>query len=391
MFGWALLLAANVAPHTSPSAAATWSAQVSEAPSRTESWVWVTLQPLGADTPAPTRWLFEPTPLVRQIHVAPGGRCVREPEHAEIVAEDGGQELELALRIGPGTEGVLRLGRLRGGSTEQILEVTLREQAKQPHRPRRFRPCEVAPASEQSPRPVSLPSSCDLSDAFIVLDPGHGPGEHPGALSARGTREYVFNDALAREVRRALLARAPLRVELTRDPDRDRTLRSRVSRVNRERPDLLLSLHHDSVAESERKAVVRDGVEVRSCKDHYGFSLYLDTVDEHARASYHAARRLSDRLMAAGRPVGRFFYWGQLERGIYNGDVLYLLRNADAPAVLLENGFICNYDEERRLLRPRARRELGQLIAEAILEFLVERRCEEPPSLDATGVIYALD
>ena len=105
--------------------------------------------------------------------------------------------------------------------------------------------------------------------------------------------------------------------------------------------------------------------------------------------SYHFARSLSDRLLAAGRRGGRVFFWGQLERGIYNGDVLYVLRGADVPAVLFEAGFICNHREEIELSRARYRRKPARLVAAAVIEFFVHQRCGTPPELDTTHLIGA--
>ncbi len=382
---------AGAAPTTSaaatPADAARWTAVVSDAPSRSETWVRVTVR---AETAEPHGWdlTFVPTPLVRHLHVEASASCEMSGEGYRITRSGAASELRLALRVGPGTEGALRLGAMSAHGVERTLEVNLSKAVRDPPRPRQFRRCRQAPRETVSTTRFAVSKACDLSETFVMLDPGHGPGVNTGGVSATGVDEYVFNDLLAIETRKAIRARAPVRVELTREATRNRPLRARVKRVNREAPDLLLSLHHDSVADAERLTLVRDGQELRSCEEHYGFSLYLDTVDEFAPASYHAARRLSDRLMAAGRPVGRYFFWGQVEHGIYNGDVLYLLRNVEVPAVLLENGFICNYDEERRLQRPAFRRKLASLIADSVLEFLTERKCGAAPKLDATGLIW---
>ncbi|MEM6734379.1 MAG: N-acetylmuramoyl-L-alanine amidase, partial [Myxococcota bacterium] len=257
-------------------------------------------------------------------------------------------------------------------------------------RPRKMRVCGSAPPPPERPKRVerpTVPQSCSLSRFHVMLDPGHGP-EKVGATSARGVPEFQFNDALAAETKRALRRYGRMRVTLTREPTEDRSLAGRVAWVNKKAPDLLVSLHHDSTSPRRRRDIVVGDSTFSSCTERFGFSVYLDTVRDTGTQSYHLARRVSDRYLAAGIPIGRFFFWGQLERGIYNGDMLYLLRRVEVPAVLIESGFICNHEEERRLSTVAYRRRLARLIADAVVQTLVETRCEEPAPLDATGVLY---
>ncbi len=360
---------------------------VSQAPAHSSSWVRLSLSQSSADA-----WtvVFAPTPLARRIAISRGSRCEAGPEGFAISTDSA--SVELAVQIGPGVDDTLRLGRLIQPSkpTEaRTVEVTLRRGLKPRPRPRGFVSCKAIQRAATPPPKTEIPESCDLSSASVVLAPGHGPGRNSGGRSARGVDEYVFNDALAEAIRRAIRKRAPISVELTRNPDQDRGLGGRVAFTNRKRPDLMLSVHHDSVADRRRKTIIVEDTQVQTCDEQFGFSLYLDTVDEHARVSYHFARALSDRLLAAGRRVGRFFFWGQLERGIYNGDVLYVLRGADVPAVLFEAGFICNHREEIELSRARYRRKPARLVAAAVIEFFVHQRCGTPPELDTTHLIGA--
>ncbi|MEO1174538.1 MAG: N-acetylmuramoyl-L-alanine amidase, partial [Myxococcota bacterium] len=332
---------------------------------------------------------FSPTPLVRRIAFPRSGTC-SAGSHYRFTSDR--PEMTIAVQIAPATEGRLRLGALRSERLEESVPVYVDLERRPPRRrrPPGMKLCGRAPAPVERLRRVRAsptPRDCKLGRYHVMLDPGHGP-EKQGAMSAGGRPEFEFNDALADETEEALRRRGRLRVSRTRDAGEDLGLAARVARVNRTKPDLLVSLHHDSTSKRRRKNVSVGEQTLSSCTEHYGFSVYLDTLRETGPASYHLARRISDRLLAAGIPIGRFFYWGQLERGIYNGDMLYLLRRSKVPAVLIESGFICNHDEERRLSGEAYRKGLARLIADAVVTTLVETRCQAPKPLDASGLLY---
>ncbi|MEM6532182.1 MAG: N-acetylmuramoyl-L-alanine amidase [Myxococcota bacterium] len=361
---------------------------VTDGPVKSESWVTMTVT---RSSPVTGPWAvrFKPTPLVRRV--AATGLCRQNTDrHFEVHGESGDTELSVALQLGPGTEGRLRLGTLNLDDEHAVVLVNLERKLKVRKRPAGMRHCGkpvLSPARLKRVRKPAVPATCKLAGYHVMLDPGHGP-EKQGGVSARGMPEFEFNDALAADTERALRRHQRLRVSLTRTPGEDLGLAARVALINKKAPDLLVSLHHDSTSPRRRKQTEVDGQTVSSCTEHRGFSVYLDTVRDTGPSSYHLARRVSDRYLAAGLPVGRYFFWGQLERGIYNGDMLYLLRRVRVPAVLIESGFICNHEEERRLGDKNYRQRLATLIADAIVQTLVETRCEEPEPLDASGLLY---
>ncbi|MEL6545328.1 MAG: N-acetylmuramoyl-L-alanine amidase [Myxococcota bacterium] len=359
-----------------------WGISVRRGSSRTRTWVRAKLI-LPTAKSGPARSLrFAPTPLVRTVAVKRGSNCSHGEEGFTIEAT--GDTVELALELGPGTEGTLPLGTLQlsdSGETRS-LDVQLRRSVEPRERPWRFKTCKrKRPVRERLTR-YSPPETCDLSGTEVVLDPGHGPEENSGGYSARGVHEHVFNDALAQEVRRQLKRRGGFAVKLTREGDTDKTLNGRVAKIKRADPDLMVSLHHDSIGDefrTQREPETQGEAPILSCEDHSGFSLYVNARNPHAARSYHLARRISDRLLASGRKVGRYFHWGQMHRGIYNGDTLFVLRRAQVPAVLVESGFICNYAEETRLGTARHRRRTAALIADGVFQYLVETKCNQAP------------
>src|SRR5205085_912389 len=83
-----------------------------------------------------------------------------------------------------------------------------------------------------------------------VIDVGH-TAESPGAIGARGSREYDFNLRLARLISEKLTeAGFEKTMLLITGGHARRSLGQRVARANNASADLFLSIHHDSVPNS---------------------------------------------------------------------------------------------------------------------------------------------
>lgn len=93
------------------------------------------------------------------------------------------------------------------------------------------------PVPKEKPKPP-LP--------MIVIDPGHG-GQDPGAIAVGGGFEKDITLAMAKELRRQLLATGRYRVALTRDKDVYIPLRDRPAIARAKGADLFVSLHADSI------------------------------------------------------------------------------------------------------------------------------------------------
>ena len=108
------------------------------------------------------------------------------------------------------------------------------------------------------PKPaVALPRIEGPADArlpLVVIDAGHG-GHDPGAVSPHdGSREKDITLALARAIRKDLLASGRVRVALTRADDRFLVLEERYGIARRLKADLFISVHADA-AENQDASV----------------------------------------------------------------------------------------------------------------------------------------
>ena len=104
--------------------------------------------------------------------------------------------------------------------------------------------CAAAPASHADPRSAN---ACGRATFRVIIDVGHTE-QAPGARSARGVPEFVFNLTLAKQIEQQLIAAGFRRSVLliTEGPAR-KGLVERVKRANALGAELFLSVHHDSV------------------------------------------------------------------------------------------------------------------------------------------------
>ncbi|OYQ32939.1 hypothetical protein CHU95_17920 [Niveispirillum lacus] len=141
----------------------------------------------------------------------------------------------------------------------------------------------MTPVSAGTLKPPMSKEKAKPSLPLVVIDPGHG-GQDPGAIALNGLREKDITLAMAKELRRQLLATGRYRVALTRDKDQFIPLRDRPAIARTKGADLFISLHADSIT----------GKQVR------GLSIY--TLSE--KASDREAEMLAQRENQSDAIVG---------------------------------------------------------------------------------------
>jgi N-acetylmuramoyl-L-alanine amidase len=234
---------------------------------------------------------------------------------------------------------------------------------------------------------LALAEGCLKPDFRVIIDVGHSR-QAAGAISARGRPEFNFNLQLATllEARLKQLGFGKTAKWVTSRP---LSLDSRVTAENSKNPDLLISIHHDSVQSRFLRRGMIDG-EPALFSDHArGWSSFVSKLNAHAEESERFAKLVADRLLAAGltfskhhaEPIpgeGRVFI--DETRGIYRYDGLVVLKHSRAPAILFETGVIVNPAEELELVS--AGREIAtvEAVAGAVQDFCngVARTADNP-------------
>jgi N-acetylmuramoyl-L-alanine amidase len=220
----------------------------------------------------------------------------------------------------------------------------------------------------------------------IVIDPGHG-GIDPGATGQQGLKEKDVVLDIARRLRDKLVAYGDYRVLLTREQDRKVFLKERVAFAKKNRADLFISIHINSLppgggslnyvetyyfgphtdqrsldlAEKENHDSDYVMGDFREVIARIGDTLKTEESKELASSIhthlFNDLKRRNRDLIDAGSKTGPFM----------------VLLGVEVPSVLVEVSCISNKAEESRLSRPEYRDSVADFLEAGIVEYLQRR------------------
>lgn len=186
-----------------------------------------------------------------------------------------------------------------------------------------------------------------------VIDAGHG-GEDGGAVASDGTKESDLNLAIARRLD-ALLVLLGEQTRMTRTDDisihdgsastlrqkKRSDLENRVSLVNSTQGAILVSIHQNSLPMSKRTR----GAQVFYSKKEESDAL-ARSVQLVLNQSVNAGNEKTEKAIDAS---------------------IFLMKNVNAPAILIECGFLSNAEETQLLKNSIYQQKLAVTIAAGIL------------------------
>lgn len=228
----------------------------------------------------------------------------------------------------------------------------------------------------------------------IVLDPGHG-GALEGALAPSGFCEKKLALQIAFATRHALEKELGAKVLLTREDDTSMTLAERVAFANRERPDLFISIHANSMPTPKQRRRAH-GIETFFLSAHASGAEARRTAELENADSARSPSRSEDALQQiladltrteAHADSSRLAYAVHqaligstfaTNRGIQQAP-FYVLMGIDVPAILVEVGFISHRHESRRLRDPRYQEAIAAGIAKGVRDFVRYLQAREGP------------
>lgn len=195
---------------------------------------------------------------------------------------------------------------------------------------------------------TSYTTSGGLRGKLITLDAGHG-GSDPGAIGPNGSQEKNVTLPIAKYLKADLEAMGA-KVNMTRTTDVDvyapnasgvDELQARSDVANNSGADAFVSIHINS----------------------------FDNPSVGGIATYYYAKTSHDANLAQAvqnQIAGQYGFNG--DRGIQPGN-LYVLRNTNMPAILVELGFISNPTEEGLLNTDSTRQDFARKIAQGIANY----------------------
>lgn len=186
----------------------------------------------------------------------------------------------------------------------------------------------------------------------VVIDAGHG-GADPGKVSVDGSLEKDINLQIAKKLAQFLTA-ADVDVVLTRETDaglydenvsnkKVQDMKNRVQIIQEKQPALTVSIHQNSYHEE-----YVHGAQV----------FYYKGSDE----SRELAERIQRELAAQIDPDNA--------RQAKANDSYYLLKKTSSPVVIVECGFLSNYEEAQKLSSGYYQEKMAWAIHMAVMAYL---------------------
>ena len=188
----------------------------------------------------------------------------------------------------------------------------------------------------------------------VVVDAGHG-GFDPGKVGINGAEEKDINLAIAEKLAEYLRA-GDVKVVMTRedgeglyDPDSDnkkvQDMKRRVEIMESARPDLTVSIHQNSYPEEYV----------------HGAQVFFHRDSEEGKA---LADLIQKQFVAQVDPENN--------RQIKANDSYYLLKKTAMPIVIVECGFLSNYEEAEKLVTEEYQDQVAWAIYMGVVQYLNE-------------------
>jgi N-acetylmuramoyl-L-alanine amidase len=197
-------------------------------------------------------------------------------------------------------------------------------------------------------------SRLPMKNKIVMIDPGHG-GIDPGAVGRTGVLEDEINLKIALKLRRLIEQSGGIGLMIREDDSglysegksrirdkKNEDLRERHRIINESDADILISIHLNFFPQSQ----------------YYGAQCFYNKGDEEGK-------KLAELIQAELIDVIK----NNNTRKAKSIDTVYILKNNKMPSVLIECGFLSNYEEERLLQNESYQEKLAWAIFMGIMKY----------------------
>ncbi len=181
------------------------------------------------------------------------------------------------------------------------------------------------------------PTNFKTKKINVVIDVGHG-GSDFGA-TVKSINEKTIIEQIAKKIKSS---NSNVVIHFTRNEDKTLTLQERTDFINKLNPDLVLSIHINANKDSNKS----------------GLELYTAQEGEFSEKSTQIAKELSLKLSK-----NELFKTNTLKTAPY-----FILKKANAPAVVIELGFLTNENDFKYLTNDKEQEKIANSFSEFISE-----------------------
>lgn len=186
----------------------------------------------------------------------------------------------------------------------------------------------------------------EVYDKVVVIDAGHG-GRAPGATK-QGVKEKDIDLAIVLQLQKIFEeCDENIGVYYTRTDDSNPTFDQRVQLANKSNADLFISIHNNSTRSGRMSGT--KGTQV----------MYSETAAESKAFAGICLEEVTSAL-------------GSRNKGLVEGDSIYIIRTSEVPVALIEVGFMTNQEELDLLRSEEYQKQAAEGIYAAILRAFEE-------------------
>ncbi|QCI19083.1 N-acetylmuramoyl-L-alanine amidase [Buchnera aphidicola] len=202
----------------------------------------------------------------------------------------------------------------------------------------------------------------------ILIDPGHG-GQDPGSIGHKGLKEKEINLKIAIQLKKLLDSNKLFNAILTRNNDSYLSLKKRRNFLKYQHVSLLLSIHVDSsskqyvsgisiwiVSNSRMHREINNFIKNNKEKIH--FSKNIENIFKNSKNDIYFKKTILDlqfnnfqtmEINLSNYMFEEFKKVLKVHKIRLNYASLGILSSINTPSMLIETGFITNFEEEKKL------------------------------------------
>lgn len=242
------------------------------------------------------------------------------------------------------------------------------------------------PRAKEKPAITITKTFKKLREVVVVIDAGHG-GKDPGAKGPRGTEEKNVVLSISKKLKYLIDREPGMRAVLTRDGDYYIGLRERLGITRKQQGDVFIAIHADAYRNSSSH-----GASIFALSERGASSEAARWLAERENYSELGGVNLSDKSymlrsvlidLSQSVTIGSSLQMGsEILHRIGNMTTLHnakveqarfmVLKSPDTPSILIETGFISNFQEESNLRSGGYQEKLAQSILAGLRKYFRE-------------------